>query len=58
MGAILEFVQFADELENMLLHIFRLAAKAPPKRPAIKASGRKSPADAGVEDIIGRGRAP
>ena len=26
----------------MLLHIFRLEAKASPKRPAIEASGRKS----------------
>ena len=32
----LEFVQFADELKNMLLHIIRLEAKALPKRPAIK----------------------
>lgn len=42
MGMILEFVQFADELENMLLHIFRLEAKAPPKRPAKRGSACKS----------------
>ena len=29
-GIILEFVQFADELKNMLLHSFGLEAKAPP----------------------------
>ena len=29
-GAILEFVRFAYERENMLLHIFRLEAKALP----------------------------
>jgi hypothetical protein len=39
----LEFVKFAYELENMLLHIFRLEAKAPPKRPADKGSGREEP---------------
>jgi hypothetical protein len=27
-GSILEFVKLADERENMLLHIFRLEAKA------------------------------
>jgi hypothetical protein len=27
-GNVLEFVQFADERENMLLHIFRWEAKA------------------------------
>ena len=37
----LEFAAF--ELEKMLLHIFRLEAKAPPKRPAIKASGPQEP---------------
>jgi hypothetical protein len=40
-GVILEFAQFDDERKNMLLHIFRLEAKAPPKRPAKK--GGKSP---------------
>jgi hypothetical protein len=55
---ILEFVQFADELENMLLHIFRLEAKALPKRPAKKGSGRQEPRKlSGVEDIIGKGSA-
>ena len=56
MGIILEFVKFAYERENMLLHIFRLEAKAPPKRPAIKASRRKSRGarPRRVEDIIGK----
>jgi hypothetical protein len=41
-GSILKFVKFAYELENMLLHIFRLEAKASAKRPAIKRSARES----------------
>ena len=39
MGAILEFVKFAYELKNMLLHIFRLEAKAQPKRQAKESIG-------------------
>jgi hypothetical protein len=52
----LKFVKFAYERENMLLHIFRLEAKASPKRPANKRSGRKScgACPRRVEDIIGR----
>jgi hypothetical protein len=33
-GNILEFVKLAGERKNMLLYIFRLEAKASPKRPA------------------------
>ena len=53
----MEFVKFAYELKNMLLHICRLEAKATPKRPAIKASGCKSRERSArrVEDIIGKG---
>jgi hypothetical protein len=36
-------LRLASELENMLLHIFRLEAKAPPKRPAKKGSARQEP---------------
>jgi hypothetical protein len=52
----LKFVKFAYERKNMLLHIFRLEAKASPKRPANKRSGRKSrgACPRRVEDIIGR----
>jgi len=41
----------------MLLHIFRLEAKAPPKRPVNKGPGRKSRGACSrrVEDIIGKG---
>jgi hypothetical protein len=35
----MEFVKFDFERENMLLHIFRLEAKALPKRPAKKDRG-------------------
>ena len=42
-GIILEFVKFAYERENMLLHIFRLEAKARPKQPAIKSIGPQEP---------------
>jgi hypothetical protein len=58
-GTILEFVKFAYERKNMLLHIFCLEAKAPPKRPAMKASGCKSRERSArrVEDIIGKASA-
>ena len=38
----MEFVSFAFKLENMRLHIFRLESEG------------KRPADAGVEDIVGK----
>ena len=48
-------MRFAYELKNMLLHIFRLEAKAPPKRPAKKGSERQEPQGTRrVEDIMGR----
>jgi hypothetical protein len=55
----LKFVKFAYERKNMLLHIFRLEAKASPKRPANKRSGCKSRERSArrVEDIIGKGSA-
>jgi hypothetical protein len=42
-GAILEFVQFADERENMLLHIFRLEAKASAEAAGEKSVGAQEP---------------
>ena len=42
-GAILEFVQFADERENMLLHIFRLEAKASAEAAGEKSVGEQEP---------------
>ena len=52
-GIILEYVKLPYERKNMLLHIFRLEAKASPKRPALNGIGRKSRARR-VEDIIGK----
>jgi hypothetical protein len=53
----LEFVKFAYERENMLLHNFRLEAKASAEAAGEKASARKSREQSArrVEDIIGRG---
>jgi hypothetical protein len=49
-------LRFASELKNRLLHIFRLEAKASAEAAGGKEDRHgKSPADAGVEDIIGRG---
>jgi hypothetical protein len=42
-GRILEFVQFAYELEHMLLHIFRLEAEASAERPAEKSLQAQEP---------------
>jgi hypothetical protein len=55
-GTILQVVQFADERENMLLHIFVWKRRQSPKRPAIKRSGRPRKLS-GVEDIIGEASA-
>ena len=41
--AFLEFAAFAYELKNMLLHSFRLEAKASPKRPALNGIGTQEP---------------
>ena len=46
-GIILEFVKFAYERKNMLLHIFRLEAKASPKRPALNGIGTQEPRQTG-----------
>jgi hypothetical protein len=53
----LEFVKFAYERENMLLHIFRLEAKASAEAAGDKSIGRKSRGawPRRVEDIIGKG---
>ena len=54
----MKFVKFAYELKNMLLHIFRLEAKASPSGPAIKRIGTARAASFSVrrvEDIIGKG---
>src|SRR5258707_11948044 len=48
-------LRFASELKNRLLHIFRLEAKALPKRPAERAgSARAASVARRVEDINGR----
>jgi hypothetical protein len=42
-GSILEFVKFAYERENMLLHIFRLEAKASAEAAGEKRIGMQEP---------------
>ena len=51
----LEFAAF--EREKMLLHIFRAESGELAKPSGIRPGKRKSPADAGVEDLNGRCRA-
>ena len=53
----MKFVKFAYELKNMLLHIFRLEAKASLSGRRKKDRSGKSRAQRRVEDIIGKGSA-